>query len=393
MFLGSITMTPHRPPVHLLPLLCSIGAAAAASARTNQRRAAEAFTIAASHSNAAACPCADASLCQPIAGPPARKREIFGFVGGNGSQIDLTRITTIAWASDPKLMCAAHKAGARVVLAAPGPEKVFGANATVRQAWVAAAVQAVVRSHADGLTFDWESPCAVGCPEQKAYVALIGATRRALRALSESYQVSVCVAWSPDDIDGRAYDVVAFAANADLLYVMDYDTRSQIFDACVAAADAPFAGMVRGVSRYLHLGIPPTQLVLGVPWYGYRYPCLPGTPPADRFCPLKQVPFRGVNCSDAAGREVGYATIVQRLSLSRGGRQWDTNQLAPYFNTVEPDANGTMGTVQYWYDDPESLRRKYAQARLMGLRGVGPYTFVDVPKGDTAMWAALDAFL
>ena len=30
---------------------------------------------------------------------------------------------------------------------------------------------------------------------------------------------------------------------------MDYDTRSQIFDACIAAANAPLPGTLRGMSR------------------------------------------------------------------------------------------------------------------------------------------------
>ena len=42
--------------------------------------------------------------------------------------------------------------------------------------------------------------------------------------------MSTCVAWSPDDIDGRGYDVVAFARASDILYIMDYDTRSQVMD-------------------------------------------------------------------------------------------------------------------------------------------------------------------
>ena len=46
---------------------------------------------------------------------------------------------------------------------------------------------------------------------------------------------------------------------------MDYDTRSQIFDACVAAANAPYFGMEHGLQRYLDLGVAPQQLVLGVP--------------------------------------------------------------------------------------------------------------------------------
>ena len=80
----------------------------------------------------------------------------------------------------------------------------------------------------DGVVFDWEDPCAAGAPTQRWYAVLIGETKAALKALSPSYQVSTCVAWSPDDIDGRAYDAVALGAASDLLYIMDYDTRSQV---------------------------------------------------------------------------------------------------------------------------------------------------------------------
>jgi di-N-acetylchitobiase len=358
--------------------------------RATLRTASERFALAASSAPSYSCPCSDPSLCKPIGGLPLKDKEVFGFVGGNGSTLDFSRITTIAWGSNTTLMCLAHAHGVRVTLGAPAPEKVLLANASVRAQWVQSAVQSVVNSHHDGLVFDWESPARMGSPEQKAYVELIGATRDALHKANPSYQVSTCVAWSPDDIDGRDYDVVGFAKNSDVLYVMDYDTRSQIFDACIAAANAPFPGMAKGLQRYRDLGVDPSQLILGVPWYGYRYPCLPNTDQAARFCPIKSVPFRGVNCSDAAGSEVGYQDIMQRFAKgsSPTGRLWDANQGASFFNLVE---NQTV--VQYWYDDPQSLAPKYAYAKGLGLRGVGPFTFTDVAKGDHAMWAALDAFL
>jgi len=105
------------------------------------------------------------------------------------------------------------------------------------------------------------------------------------------------------------------------------------------------------------------------------------------MCPIAEVPFRGVNCSDAAGSEVGYEAIVAKLPLSTSGRQWDSYQGAAFFNTVEGD--GT--TVQYWYDDEQSLRPKYAQARALGLLGVGPFTFTDTTS--PSMYEAFDAFL
>ena len=362
--------------------------------RAANRNSAEAYALSLSHSRAP-CPCQDTSLCKPIGGPHIAEREIFGFNGGNGSLLDFSRVTSVAWPSDPQLICAAHKGPkpAKVIMAAPQPEKVFLENATVRAAWVAKTVAAVQNGYLDGITFDWESPCDAGAPSQAAYATLIAQTNKALKEVSPSYQVSVCVAWSPDGIDGRNYNIPAFAKAADLLYVMDYDTRSQIFDACIAAANAPLPGMIHGLQRYFDLGVPPSQLVLGVPWYGYRYPCVEGTDAKARYCPIPFRPFRGVNCSDAAGSEVGVSVIMQRLKAnSTTGRLWDKSQGAPFFNTVE---NG--GTVQYWYDDVSSLTPKYDYAKQAGVRGVGPYSFGNVnlldARARSGFYEAFDAFL
>eukprot|EP00965_Chrysotila_dentata_P114553 3785965-Pleurochrysis_carterae.AAC.1 len=63
--------------------------------------------------------------------------------------------------------------------------------------------------------------------------------------------------------------------------------------------------------------------------------------------------------------------------------------------SVSSHGAGTIGyrIEQFWWDSPESLRRKYAFARSMGLRGVGPYTFSDVESSSDEMYAAFDAFL
>ena len=42
---------------------------------------------------------------------------------------------------------------------------------------------------------------------------------------------------------------------------------------------------------------------------GYDYPCIGDMGLDDTYCPIKEVPFRGVNCSDAAGSEVGFAEV------------------------------------------------------------------------------------
>ena len=108
------------------------------------------------------------------------------------------------------------------------------------------------------------------------------------------------VAWSPNCIDERCYDVLSLAKVTDFLVVMSYDERSQIRGPCIASANSALQLTATGLADYIDLGIDPSLLVMGVPWYGYNYPCrsLSG----ENVCSIKAVPFRGVNCSDAAGR-------------------------------------------------------------------------------------------
>ena len=340
------------------------------------------------------CPCADASLCAPIGGAPAAEREFYGFGGDGFESFDWDYVTTVAWGASGNLTCAAHAAGARVVMAAP--ETLLTPNASARDEWARAALADVTDGLYDGIVFDYEDPLPARGEQAAWYAQLINATKLVFAAANPSLQVSACVAWSPDDIDGRGYEVATMCAAADLCYVMDYDTRSQVTTQCIASANAPLAGARLGVGRYLDLGVSPEKLVLGVPWYGYRYECLPGTPRDATFCPIPLVPFRGVNCSDAAGGEVPYANIMRVADAPDArvtARGWDANMAAPWMNVVEANA-----TVQYWWDDPDSLALKYAFAKRAGLRGVGPFTWSDLdpenaPEETAAMWAALGEFL
>lgn len=211
-------------------------------------------------------------------------------------------------------------------------------------------------------------------------------------------QVSTCVPWSPHNIDGRAYPFVKIAEASDVLYVMDYDTRSQIFDACIAGANAPLAGMIAGLTEWLNIGIPASKLILGVPWYGYKYPCLPGTPADAIYCPIKEVPFRGVNCSDAVGKQVAHSDIVETIHAVGAAVQRDPNTQSLFFNTVEKDTKSYQDVVyQYWMEDPLLLRQKFAWARDHRLAGVGPYVFnnldpIHQPEESQRMWSTFDEF-
>jgi Di-N-acetylchitobiase len=151
---------------------------------------------------------------------------------------------------------------------------------------------------------------------------------------------------------------------------MCYDTRSQIFDQCIASANAPISICQKGISDYIQIKVPPEKLILGVPWYGYKYECIDPdfNPESGKTCEISQVPFRGVNCSDAAGSEVAYANIRSIVNEGRNSSSVmrDNYMNVPFFNYRDDGKN-----YQIWYDDPESLSAIYKWAVESGLGGTG----------------------
>ena len=206
---------------------------------------------------------------------------------------------------------------------------------------------------------------------------------------------------------------------------MAYDVRSQIVGRCQADANSPIGAVMLGLQLYTEtLGILPSKLVLGVPWYGFDYPCItgsPGTISADTagsantdarmasllnstVCSVAQVGFRGAPCSDAAGGEQPLVSVLRMLDAAStpgsaaepvraGPRLWDATTSTPYFNYL--DQHGVRH--QLWYDDAESTALKLEAAVGFKVAGFGPYEFSDldfVPGSNganetAAMWAVL----
>jgi Di-N-acetylchitobiase len=335
-----------------------------------------------------------------------RPREVYGFAN-TAREINWTHVTTVAWADDA-LTCRAHMHNVKSVLGAPAMNFTdLSTSAEARSIWAAQALALVQEHFRDGIVFDFEGPVtATDHPEWgEVYAAVITATYRLFKRTNANYQVSVCVPWSPDDIDGRNYPWTKMILAADLFYVMDYDTRSQVYDSqCLAGPNAPLPGMLRGLQRWQEVGIPFRKIVLGVPWYGYDYPCLNDTTTMhvdDAYCPIRSVPFRGVNCSDAAGMEIAYDRILSLLTTTASNTtpvRRDDNTGSPYFNYLgNSQDDGTATIHQLWFDDPVLLRRKYEWARDNGLLGVGPFMYDyldDAPIEERVqMWSALDIFV
>lgn len=279
------------------------------------------------------CPCSDKKLCQRINTTAEKEVLVFSTSSQVWKHYDWSTVTTVAvfrkW--DDELMCFAHSKGVKVVLVA-GYSLNDLSNITKRQEWVKNLTSSAFENHADGVNIDIEGPLKKGTKQVSLLSDLTAEVYQAFKENLPGSQVTFDVAWSPDCIDGRCYDVLAISKVVDFLVIMAYDEMSQIFGpVCAAYANSPFNKTKTGVSQYRDLGIKADKLVLGLPWYGYDYPCLNINDTG--LCLIKKVPFRGAACSDAAGTQIGYSRINDLLqSRTDTGRKWHKASQSPSFD-------------------------------------------------------------
>jgi Di-N-acetylchitobiase len=168
--------------------------------------------------------------------------------------------------------------------------------------------------------------------------------------------------------------------------------RSQVYYQCLAAANSPRALVEQGLREFLFAyHIDPTKLVLGVPWYGYKYTCETFSA-AQSLCAIKPMPFFDAPCSDASGSQIDYGDIENiRKRLPSDARHWDAMSQTPFLQYEE---NGVA--TQLWFDDEQSLRLKYALVKSLGIRGVGMWNadtldYAGDADGARRMWHAMEA--
>jgi Di-N-acetylchitobiase len=267
-------------------------------------------------------------------------------------------------------------------------------NMTERDRYIQSTVTHVQSQFLDGINVDFEYAVPAGSIESSQMVIWMKELRSALKAVNPYSQLTFDVAWSPECIDGRCYDFLGLAEHSDFLFVMDYDVQSQIFPPrpCAAYANCPLDRITVAMNEFMGLGIDASQLVMGVPWYGFRYQCMSGN--VNGTCAIKKVPFRNASCSDAAGIPTAYSDIVPILehNITSAGVQWDSIAQSPY--AFFHDAHEQLWILRY--DDPKSIALRMDTARSMHLRGVGMWnvdliSYANQTQVDS-MWGALEVF-
>eukprot|EP01064_Diplonema_japonicum_P004921 TRINITY_DN13249_c0_g3_i1.p1 TRINITY_DN13249_c0_g3~~TRINITY_DN13249_c0_g3_i1.p1 ORF type:complete len:335 (+),score=73.82 TRINITY_DN13249_c0_g3_i1:52-1056(+) len=318
---------------------------------------------------ALACVCQDKSLCKPLT-TPAAKKEVIAFAPDQDAwkTYNLSSLTTIMkfHNMNDEVVCAGHAAGVRVVINSDF-DKTQLTNASYVNAFITNTQRYVKEGGYDGYNFDIEALSE----NRDLLTSLVERTAAALRSDNPLAQITFDTSISATT---AGYDYAALNRTLDFFIPMAYD---MCWGSKTAEPNSPMDGILKGLQAYNDMGLM-HKVVLGLPWYGYRFPC--SKPSPEGGCP-SAMPFSGSwsFTFDQADALQAQATTPPAYTSAQDAR---------FFSYV---SSGT--TYQMYYDDAHTLSTKYALIESKNLKGTAVwYAGCASPTstGGAAMWAALE---
>ncbi len=239
-----------------------------------------------------------------------------------------------------------------------------------RQKFAASVIAFVQQYGFDGVDLDWEYPTGGGeegnveRPEDpENFVLLLAELRAQLDAqeASDGHHYPLTIALGSNASAYQPLDWARILPSLDWVNVMTYDMsgpwsevtgfNAPLYD---STANPPEGGSTDAtISGLLALGVPPQQLVMGVPFYGLQWTGVGATDDG-----LHQ-PFTG-NAADDGSSDYSALAADQ---ITRFPRFWSATAQVPWLYDAQ---TGTMIS----YEDPESLAAKAAYVQEHGLGGI-----------------------
>ncbi len=333
--------------------------------------------------------------------PGALRREVFGFLpywelGDDSTRIDWATVSTVAyfgvgadsdgtlikrnqdgattigwsgWTSSrmTNVIDTAHRNGTRVVLTVQSfgwsstglrRQRALLRNPTAR-ARLARQIAAAVRDRgADGVNLDFE-PIAAGYSNE--FTALVRRVRTELDRAARGYQLTFDATGSIGAYPIR--DATRKGA-ADAVLIMGYDYRSS--GSKTVGSVAPIGGPgydIRDTIRAYLARVPPSKVILGVPYYGRAWSTTTNKLHAKNISGEKYGPSVSVVYQDA------------RAAIAVAGRRYDRTEGVAWTAYRRQNCTKAYGCVTSWrqlyFDDATALKAKYDLVNGYGLRGVG----------------------
>ena len=267
------------------------------------------------------------------------------------------------------LVAAAHQHGVRVLLVVeqldPATVNAIVTNPAAISAAAANTVSAIQSMGLDGVDVDLEGT-SQGYPNARSgMVAFMAQVSQSVRQSLPSAEILIDTYTGSAGCDTCFFDIPGIAPYVDAFDVMAYD-MAQSNTPGQAGPNAPLNGWTyndtAAVSQYLAALGDPSKVVLGVPYYGYKWSTISNQPYAS---------ITGGEESDT------YADLVSEFGcMEQLSRWWDATGASPWASWWSPGTNDPCGGNwnswrETYYDDADSLGLKYDLVNAKGLRGVG----------------------
>lgn len=216
---------------------------------------------------------------------------------------------------------------------------------------------------AGGLHLDFEVYQPVAAVVRSNFTDFVRRLRAEMVQIRSDLSLSLyLLAYDQSDV----FDEARLAEVADYVVVQGYDLHGRSEDH--TGPVAPLEGWGDRnwqfvVERLRGLGVPASKIVVSVPFYGYEWPAESEEPGARTRGAGKTISYAPV---DSAYTSEGPPVALERAA--EYGLRRDPESGSPYYAFQD-----STGWRQGWFEDAESLRRKYSWVVEEGLRGVAVY--------------------
>jgi spore germination protein YaaH/serine protease inhibitor ecotin len=285
------------------------------------------------------------------------------------------------WTSDTMTSAinTAHAHGTRVALTiqsfawdgtgASYQSQILGTDA-IRLRTAQSIAAEVARRGVDGVNLDFE-PIASG--QSSNYVTFVRELRAALDAVHAGYELTFCATGSIGNYDLPG---LTAAGAADAVFIMDYDFRgtNPPNTGSIDPLTSPYIRytLTYVVTSYLATGIPPSKVIMGLPWYGHAWST--GGPDTCAPCQALNAPLADESVYGSAAQPYysGAADLSATKDATHLGKMYDTGEQTAWTAYYGTFGGGSQPTWrQLYFDDAQAFGVKIDAAISWNLRGVG----------------------
>jgi hypothetical protein len=347
---------------------------------------------------------------------PSQRREVFGFAPywllSHYSEWDYSVLSTIAyfglnvnadgsfatfgggwngWNSIDliNMINLAHRAGDRVVLVIKTSDDGTINTVTttaIRQTLVNNVISAIQAKGLDGVNVDFEGTESSLFPDLQAGItALMTDLSSQVHAKWPQAEVSIDTYAGSASWDGGIFKIGDLAPVVDAMFIMAYDSVFSNMPG-QAGPNSPLNGWTYNdtidVQQYLSKA-PASKILLGVPYYGYRWSTTSGGPYAT-----------------IVGNQIaeGYSAAMDDLACPHPALRtgWDGVGASPWASWWSPANNDPCGDnfgrpQELYYDNSTSLGLKYDLVNNNNLRGTGMWA-LGMDSGRMELWSTLHTY-